>query len=132
MPRMTFIGAIRGYNHLVSRIISDKVIIITGASSGIGRATAVALARERAKLVLVARREEMLRTLAEHVEQAGGTPLVLALDLREREHIKTMIYSARDRFGRIDVLINYASFGYYVSVVNTPSDLVREIFDLNF
>ena len=57
---------------------------------------------------------------------------MLALDLLERDNIKKMIHSAQDRFGRIDVLINNAAFGFYGSVENTPADVVREIFDLNF
>src|SRR5262245_47094906 len=97
-----FIRAIRGYNHLVSRLISDKVIIITGASSGIGRATAAALARERAKLVLVARREKMLRSLAEEVKNTGATAFVLPLDLRQRDQVRQMVHSTQDQFGRID------------------------------
>ena len=117
---------------LVAGITSEKVVIITGASSGIGRATAVALAPERAKLVLVARREEMLRSLAEEVKSAGGTAFVLPLDLRQREHVKQLVQSTQDRFGRIDVLINNAAFGYYGSVENTPAEIIREIFDLNF
>src|SRR5438093_9301661 len=120
------------YNSLVSRTISGKVIIITGASSGIGHATALALARERAKLVLVARREKLLRSLAEQVETAGSTPLVLPLDLLQEDCVKKMIHYTQDQFGRIDVLINNAAFGFYGSVENTPADVVREIFDLNF
>ncbi len=116
----------------MSRTISGKVIIVTGASTGIGRATALALARERAKLVLVARRESLLASLAEAVEGSGGTALVLPLDLRESDQVKRMIHSAQNRFGRIDVLINNAAFGFYGSVENTPPDVVREIFDLNF
>src|SRR5499427_9083763 len=121
-----------GYNRLVSRIISDKVIIITGASSGIGRATAVALAFDRVKLVLVARCEKMLQSLAEEVRNAGGTAFVLPFDLRQRDQVKQMVHSTQDQFGRIDVLINNAGFGYYGSVENTSPDVVREIFDLNF
>jgi short-subunit dehydrogenase len=116
----------------VTKTISGKVIIITGASSGIGRATAVALARERATLVLVARRETMLRSLAEEVKTAGARALVLPLDLRQRDHVDQMIHSTRDQFGRIDVLINNAAFGFYGSVESTPAALVREIFDVNF
>src|SRR5215475_10121686 len=91
---------------LVAGITSEKVVIITGASSGIGRATAVALAPERAKLVLVARREQMLRSLAGEVESAGGTAFVLPLDLRQRDHVKRMVHSTEDQFGRVDILIN--------------------------
>jgi short-subunit dehydrogenase len=74
----------------------------------------------------------MLNTLAEEVKRGGGTALVLPMDLREKDHVKKMIHSSRDHFGRIDVLINNAAFGFYGSVESTSADVVREIFDLNF
>jgi len=113
----------------VARKIADKVIIVTGASSGIGRATAVALGREGAKLALVARRENRLRELEAEI---GRDALVLPLDLRDKQQVEQMIRSTADRFGRIDVLINNAGFGFMGSVESTPQSVVREIFDLNF
>ena len=65
--------------------ISGRVIIITGASSGIGRATAIALARERARLVLAARREKLLLSLADEIQKAGAVALPLALRYRGRK-----------------------------------------------
>jgi short-subunit dehydrogenase len=106
------------------RQIAGKVIIVTGASSGIGKATALALAREGAQLLVVARRKHRLE------EIAGAVPL--ALDLSRREEVETMIRVARQRFGRIDVLINNAGFGFFGTVENTPPHVIREIFDLNF
>ena len=116
----------------MARSIADKVIIVTGASSGIGRATALALARERARLVLVARRQNLLASLEEEVRRAGGTAVCMPLDLRQRDAVAMMIRSAYERFGRIDVLINNAGFGYWGTVEDTPAPVVREIFDLNF
>jgi short-subunit dehydrogenase len=115
-----------------ARTISGKVVIITGASSGIGRALAMALAREGAKLALVARRESLLQELERDTKLAGGTTVSMPLDLREKGDVETMIRSTRDRYGRIDVLINNAGFGFYGAVEDTPDDVVREIFDLNF
>ena len=116
----------------MTRRIADKIVVITGASSGIGRATALALARERAKLVLVARRENLLVQLEEEIRAAGGTACSMSLDLRQRANVETMIRSTHERFGRIDVLINNAGFGFWGTVANTPAAVVREIFDLNF
>ncbi len=117
---------------MAKRQLQDKVVIITGASSGIGRATALALARERARLVVVARRRELLDQLVTEVRSRGGSAIALVLDLRLRENVETMIAGTLGQFGRIDVLINNAGFGYYGSVENTPQPVVREIFDLNF
>lgn len=115
-----------------ARSIADKVIIITGASSGIGRATAIALARHHPKLVLVARRQNLLASLEEEVRKAGGTAVVMPLDLRDPKQVEDMVQSTQARFGRIDVLINNAGFGYWGTVEETPASVVREIFDLNF
>ncbi len=114
------------------RDIAGKIIIITGASSGIGRATALALAREPAQLVLVARRHDRLAALEEEIRKAGGIATSMVLDLRQRDQVETMIRSTHDRFGRVDVLINNAGFGFLGSVEKTPAPVVREIFDLNF
>jgi short-subunit dehydrogenase len=116
----------------VSRQIADKVIIVTGASSGIGRATALALARERARLVLVARREPLLVQLREEIRKFNEVPEVLTLDLAKRANVETMIDEAHRRFGRIDVLINNAGIGFFGTVEHTPPVVVREIFQLNF
>ena len=113
----------------MARTIEGKVIIVTGASSGIGRALALALGRERARLVLVARRQGRLNELQAEI---GGETLSLPLDLRDRAKVEQMIRSTKDRFGRIDVLVNNAGFGFLGSVESTPQSVVREIFDLNF
>lgn len=113
----------------MARTIAGKVIIITGASSGIGRAAAVALAREGAKVVLVARREERLKQLEREI---NGDALVLPLDLRDKQQVEQMIEQTVKCYGRIDVLINNAGFGFQGSVESTPPEVVREIFDLNF
>lgn len=115
-----------------ARTVAGKVIIITGASSGIGYATAVALAKEQPQLVLVARRENRLTELQEHVRRLGGRAHVLSLDLRRKENVEKMIRATHEQFGRIDVLINNAAFGFLGTVENTPEPVVREIFDLNF
>src|SRR5581483_8873919 len=104
---------ITAYNSNVARTIAGKVIVITGASSGIGRAAAVAIGREGAKLVVVARREDRLKQLQQEI---SGDTLVLPLDLRDSKQVAQMIEPTMNRYGRIDVLINNAGFGFQGSV----------------
>jgi NADP-dependent 3-hydroxy acid dehydrogenase YdfG len=85
-----------------------KVILITGASSGMGAATAVRLARDGAKVVLAARREDRLRAVADQVREAGGEPLVCVTDVTQLDQIQAMVGKTMDKFGRIDVLFNNA------------------------
>jgi len=116
----------------MSRQIANKVIIITGASTGIGRETALLLGREGARLVLVARREALLQEIRKQVEASGGNALCLPLDLTDSANVERMIVVALEHFGRIDVLINNAGFGFFGTVEHTTSAVVREIFALNF
>jgi len=86
----------------------QKSVIVTGASSGIGKATALALARERALLVLVGRNEGSLREAARAVEEAGARAVVCAADVTAADAPDRIVSSAIDAFGAIDVLINAA------------------------
>lgn len=88
--------------------IQDKVVIITGASSGIGEATAKELASKGAKLVLAARREDRLQKLQEEVEQSGGTAIYKVTDVTSHEQVEELASYALQEFGKIDVLINNA------------------------
>jgi 3-oxoacyl-[acyl-carrier protein] reductase len=87
---------------------NGSVAIVTGASQGIGRATAVRLARDFPGVVLSARNENELERTAAAVSAAGAEPLVCALDLRESQSAETLVSSTLNRFGRIDALLNIA------------------------
>jgi short-subunit dehydrogenase len=113
-------------------MIGGKAIVITGASSGIGRAAALALGREKASLFLVARRESRLIELAETLQAGGCAVFYQAVDLSDSSAPGVMIREAVAKLGRIDVLINNAGSGYFGSVENTPEDVTRKLFDLNF
>jgi hypothetical protein len=88
--------------------LEHKVAIITGASAGIGRATAILFVREGAKLVLGARREAELTNLVAEIETAGGQAVALAGDVRSEGYAKALVALAAERFGRLDIAFNNA------------------------
>jgi NAD(P)-dependent dehydrogenase (short-subunit alcohol dehydrogenase family) len=90
------------------RRLETKVAIITGASAGIGRATALLFAAEGAKLVLGARREAELASLVAEIEAAGGQAVALAGDVRSEDYAKALVTLAAERFGRLDIAFNNA------------------------
>lgn len=85
-------------------MIKDKVVIITGASSGIGEASARLLAAKGAKVVLGARRENQLKHLAEQIKNAGGEAIYQVLDVIDPEHNKDIVKLAKETFGKVDVI----------------------------
>ncbi len=93
--------------------IKNKVVIVTGASSGIGEATARAFGREGAKVVLAARRVDKLQTLAQEINSmnTGAETLVIQADLSKLEDIQAMVSQTIEKFKRIDILVNNAGFG---------------------
>jgi NADP-dependent 3-hydroxy acid dehydrogenase YdfG len=88
--------------------INNKVVIITGASSGIGKATALRLAKAGAKLVLAARREERLVELRDTIKEQGGDAIYQVTDVTERAQVESLGKAAKEAYGRIDVLVNNA------------------------
>ena len=88
--------------------MNESVAIVTGASQGIGRATAIRLASDFKCVVLAARQAEALQETAKAVKSAGAEPLVLALDLREPDAAKTLVSRTLEKFSRIDALLNIA------------------------
>ncbi len=92
----------------MSNNIEGKVIVITGASSGLGEATARHLSAQGASVVLGARRAERIQSLAEELIRNGGKALALATDVTRYEEVKALVDTAVQAFGRIDVMINNA------------------------
>jgi NADP-dependent 3-hydroxy acid dehydrogenase YdfG len=111
--------------------LQNKVALITGASAGIGRACARALAREGAKLVVTARRQERLEQLLAETKQLGTEGVFVVGDAREEETARRTVERATSAFGRIDILINNAGMGNYKNLVDTTADEYDEMMDSN-
>src|SRR2546421_6631770 len=96
--------------------LKQRVVVITGASSGIGRATAIEFARHGARIVLAARRRNKLDEVCREIETAGGECLVVETDVAAAGQLQNLMNSALAKFGRVDVWINNAGFGLSATV----------------
>lgn len=112
--------------------LRDRVIIITGASSGIGAATAVACAAEGMHVVLNARREDRLRQVAAACQQAGGKADLFVADVCDRDLMFAMIERTASRLGRLDAVFANAGYGLSAPVDRTTLHQARAIFEANF
>lgn len=97
----------------MTELLKGKVAMVTGASRGIGRATALTLARAGAGVVVTARTEPELVDLVERVQRFGGEALAVPADLTRAEDVNRLKVAALDRFGQVDVLVNNAGVGKY-------------------
>jgi len=112
--------------------LQGKVALITGASQGLGRALALAYAREGASLVINSRSEESIRPVAEEVEGLGAEVLAVAADVSNGEDALRLVGEAVGRFGGIDVLVNNAGLlGPRVTIEDYPEDEWRRVIDAN-
>ncbi len=91
--------------------LKNKVVLITGASSGFGEDAAKLFAQEGCKIVLAARRLDRLQTLAAEIQSKGGEALAIPVDVNERAEIEIMVQTALDLYGKIDILFNNAGYG---------------------
>src|SRR6516225_8144717 len=89
--------------------LKDKVALVTGASQGIGRDTALALATAGAKVAVAARNEEKLASLVTGIQAAGGEALAVKMDVADAEQVKAGFRQVLDKFGRLDILVNNAA-----------------------
>ncbi|MDQ3942582.1 MAG: SDR family NAD(P)-dependent oxidoreductase [Actinomycetota bacterium] len=111
--------------------LDGKVAVITGASSGIGEATAEALAAEGATVVIAARREDRLDDLVGRINGNGGEALAVACDVTDEEQAHDLIQRAKEEFGRVDVLVNNAGVMQLSKVEKGLSDEWRRMFEVN-
>jgi len=106
--------------------------LVTGASSGIGRALATRLAREGARVGLVARREPLLRELAGEIAAAGGEARVFPADLGNREQVLACAAAAASAFGGIDLLVNNAGYGHHRTFLEWDLDDMERVMRVNY
>ena len=111
--------------------VAGKVVVITGASSGLGEATAKMLAEKGAKLVLGARREERLKQLVDDIKNSGGEAIYKTVDVTKRSEVEALANAARDEFGRIDVLVNNAGLMPLAPLDELKVDEWDQMIDVN-
>lgn len=112
-------------------MIENKVVIITGASSGIGEATAKLLAKQGAQLVLAARREDRLKTLQQEIEQLGGKVVYQVTDVKDSAQVEQLAKLAQDTFGSVDVLVNNAGLMPLSKLNKNKQDEWNTMVDVN-
>ncbi|OFW05069.1 MAG: hypothetical protein A3H96_06060 [Acidobacteria bacterium RIFCSPLOWO2_02_FULL_67_36] len=112
--------------------LHGRVAAITGASAGIGLATARHLAREGVAVVLGARRADRLESAAQSIREAGGRAETVAMDVTIESDVTGLVARAETAFGGLDIMICNAGFGFYGTVEDTPGDTMRRMMDVNF
>jgi NAD(P)-dependent dehydrogenase (short-subunit alcohol dehydrogenase family) len=109
----------------------SQVVVVTGASSGIGRATALRFAGEGASLVLAARRAGALAEVVAECERAGGRAIAVPTDVTDEAAVDALAARAVEEFGRIDVWVNDAAVSVFAPLVEAPIEDVRRVLDVN-
>ncbi|BBL80506.1 short-chain dehydrogenase [Rubrobacter xylanophilus] len=115
----------------MERKLAGRVAVVTGASSGIGAATARELARRGATVVLAARDEGRLEELRREIEAAGGRALPVRTDVAMRDSVRRMVEQAVGKFGRIDILVNNAGLGLSGRIAEVRPEDLRYVFEVN-
>lgn len=111
--------------------LDGKVAVVTGASSGIGEATAEALAAEGATVAVAARRSERLDSLSKRIEQSGGRVLAVECDITDEEQAHELVHKVDRELGRLDILVNNAGVMLLSRIDKGLSDEWRQMFDVN-
>lgn len=111
--------------------VRDKVVIVTGASSGIGRESAILFAKKGAVVVVTARREDQLRELAGEIESAGGRVMVHPGDITDESLCNDLVDRVVKTYGQVDVLLNNAGYGARSSITSIPTAEIIRMFQVN-
>jgi NAD(P)-dependent dehydrogenase (short-subunit alcohol dehydrogenase family) len=112
-------------------ILRDRIVIVTGASSGIGEGTAVAFAAAGARVVLAARRADRLQQIVARIAQVGGTAVAVPADVTREEDVLRLFAAAVERFGRVDILINNAGIADATPTDTLNLERWRQVIDTN-
>jgi NADP-dependent 3-hydroxy acid dehydrogenase YdfG len=112
--------------------LRGAAVAITGASAGIGWASALAFARAGSRLALAARRLDRLEALAAEVRALGSEALVMAIDVADASQVQRFVDATVERFGRLDVMVNNAGSGVRGRVEETPADDYRRLMEVNY
>lgn len=112
--------------------INEQVVVVTGASSGIGRATARMFAARGASVVMGARNAEGLNDLAQEIKRMGGQVVAVTVDVSEREQVNELARIATEHFGRINTWVNNAGVSLYATFDKLTDAEIRRVLDVNF
>ncbi len=115
----------------MSEELKGKVALVTGASSGIGAATAKLLAKNGARVVLVARREDRLQQITTEIEDAGGRAISVVADVADEAQVKNAFDRAQQEFGRLDIAVNNAGLMLWGPILNANTEDWRRMINLN-
>ena len=107
--------------------VKDKIVIVTGASSGIGLALSKMLSENGAKVALVSRSQEKLNNISKNLKNS----FVVVADMSKEDEVRQMVKKVFDHYGSIDILVNNAGVGYYASIEDTKIENLKKVFDLN-
>ncbi|HEY7356993.1 MAG TPA: SDR family oxidoreductase, partial [Ktedonobacterales bacterium] len=111
--------------------LAGEIAIVTGASSGIGAATARELARQGASVVLAARRADELDVQARAIKTAGGEAVAIPTDVADPAQLTRLVEQTIERFGRVDILVNNAGFGSGEPLAATTPELITQMVNVN-
>jgi len=115
----------------VNPILTGKVMLITGASAGIGRALAIEAAKARAQVILLARSTDKLEVLCDEIRREGGDASFYTVDIVDRDNLRNVLESILRDFPVIDILVNNAGIGWYGLFTDMPVGSVQNLLDLN-
>jgi 3-oxoacyl-[acyl-carrier protein] reductase len=111
--------------------LKDQVSIVTGSGRGIGRAIALALAKEGSQVVVTARTESEIVSVAQEINSLGGKAIAIKADVTNESEVKSMVQTVIDKFGRIDILINNAGYAKHAYIQDISNDLWDTTMNIN-